>query len=185
MARACAACLRPVAVVGGRLAFVGLSARGGRHPPRVRTPSVAASRRLRCDAQTRAAPGQLASLTSFVLAQTLPGGLDVEARCARSARVLRFSPTPTHPWRVPPAAPSTIRAARPVETPPLLAQSWPGVAGDARRRRRAAQGLRPARATRAHQPLTRRALNAVSAANEVNCTPGRKTEQRSGVGPQG
>jgi len=141
---------------------------------------------LRADCAAMLRPGRpRGNSLRCALAQTLPGESDVDARCARSARVFRFSPTPTHPWRVPPAALSTGSCAPPGGMPPLLFQSWPGVAGDARGRRRAAQGLRPARATRAPRKLTRRALNAVSEANEVNCTPGRKTEQHSAVGPQG
>jgi long-chain acyl-CoA synthetase len=38
------------------------------------------------------------------------GGQDPAARILRTlANTSRFSPTPTHPWRVPPAAPSTTR----------------------------------------------------------------------------
>ena len=139
---------------------------------------------LRCSAS--GGPGATRFVRCALCAQTLPGKSVHEARCARSARCLRFSPTlyspsaatahrANHPsWRAT-CSHATADAAKPAR------------AGLRRASAAARNAGCPARARSAHRQLTsrRECLSAESAANEASCPPGRASEYRSGVGPQG
>jgi hypothetical protein len=139
---------------------------------------------LRCSAP--GGPGATRFVRCALCAQTLPGKSVHEARCARSARCLRFSPTLYSP------SAATARRANHLG---WHATCWRATADAAKPARaglrRASAAARnagcPARARSAHRQLTsrRECLSAVSAANEASCPPGRTSEYRSAVGPQG
>ena len=139
---------------------------------------------LRCSAS--GGPGATRFVRCALCAQTLPGKSVHEARCARSARCLRFSPTLYSP------SAATARRANHLGWHATCWRATAVLAKPARAGlRRASAAARnagcPARARSAHRQLTsrRECLSAESAANEASCPPGRTSEYRSAVGPQG
>ena len=139
---------------------------------------------LRCSASS--GPGATRFVRCALCAQTLPGKSVDDARCARAARCLRFSPTLYSP------SAGTARRANHLGWHATCGRATAGVARPARAGlRRASVAARnagcPARARSAHRQLTsrRECLSAESAANEASCPPGRTSEYRSAVGPQG
>jgi hypothetical protein len=166
---------------------------------------------LRCSAP--GGPGATRFVRCALCAQTLPGKSVHEARCARSARCLALqaalglaaqpgarhkrSPGPLvslRPFSPTLYSPSAATARRAYH-PSWRATCWRATAVLAKPARaglrRASVAARnagcPARARSAHRQLTsrRECLSAVSAANEASCPPGRTSEYRSAVGPQG
>jgi hypothetical protein len=144
-------------------------ARGGR---RRSTSAVAPAGRLRCAA--RSCGPACNSLRSLRSLRSGPAESEVEARALRALAASPALLAASHSRHRPPRAgfaPAWL-ACLELAHHPRCCKVGRGKARSAHVRRRGAQVLRPARAQRAPQPLTRRALNAVSAANEVNCTPG-------------
>ena len=139
---------------------------------------------LRCSAS--GGPGATRFVRCALCAQTLPGESVHEARCARSAQCLRFSPTLYSP------STGTARRAsqhrwRADNGHATAAAAKPARAGLRRASEATRNGGFPARARSALRQLTlrRECLSVESAANEASCPPGRDSEYRSGVGPPG